>query len=535
MSRNQKDSRPIAEADISWIRSAVDKSPNAFFTAFNLDNKQHTHKRYQQMILDSDLDADVKEDLVQKFETWKTDHAQQFWLDQRTHSSQMRTAAVLVKGSEPYVHQSIHRNASRIRGDLVTDMNVLASSPLFSHSYATDGHAMKPDENSDLTESENPDRLTQAPTSLDSLNPAKAMVASSLSQASTAETVSSSDQASKDTESELVSVSVVDDVERAELLANIHQSCHIVCEWKIDGCCIACLFQEYQKICVEALVTKNIKKSEIADVMAITGIFAPFLPTARMIKSFKISMLEQLVEGTTFPDLLIDDAAVLTAVRLWINNERDEASEALRGLDRQLRNMFETLLEQMPMKQDRSISEATFATNYVAPILHATLKLDTRFSLHFPNTSSEVQKHQGLKPDRPDIVVKARDREVLYGEVTGLSQENSEWKNKWDLFRLARFGKSFLNDGYEVAPLLQVVYSNGTYMRLTVKARGIYLLQEVGSFMVPTTVSTIPALLATLPTLLAAQVDLKSCLGEPNDRKRSWGYKDIMDAKKRLI
>lgn len=50
--------------------------------------------------------------------------------------------------------------------------------------------------------------------------------------------------------------------------------------------------------------------------MAITGIFAPFLPTARMIESFKISMLEQLVEGTTFPDLLIDDAAVLTAVRV---------------------------------------------------------------------------------------------------------------------------------------------------------------------------------------------------------------------------
>ncbi|KAG0093305.1 hypothetical protein BGZ93_004450 [Podila epicladia] len=90
---------------------------------------------------------------------------------------------------------------------------------------------MKPDEISDLTESENPDRMTQVPASLESLNPAEAMVASLLRQASTAETVSSSDLASKDTESE----------------------------------------------------------------------------------------------------------------PLWINNERDEASKALRGWNRQLRNMFETL------------------------------------------------------------------------------------------------------------------------------------------------------------------------------------------------
>lgn len=94
--------------------------------------------------------------------------------------------------------------------------------------------------------------------------------------------------------------------------------------------------------------------------------------------------------------------------------------------------------EQVSMRQDGSISEATFVVNYLAPILHATLKSDTRFSPHLwvdlamlpgmqwhvhvfliwylifscmhhtfsPNTSSEVQKHQGLKPDRPDIVVK---------------------------------------------------------------------------------------------------------------------------------
>lgn len=45
-----------------------------------------------------------------------------------------------------------------------------------------------------------------------------------------------------------------------------------------------------------------------------------------------------------------------------------------------------------------------------------------------PNTSSEVQKRQGLKVRQTWYRCQARDREVLYGEVTDLSQENSEWK-----------------------------------------------------------------------------------------------------------
>ncbi|KAG0219255.1 hypothetical protein BGX33_003801 [Mortierella sp. NVP41] len=360
----------------------------------------------------------------------------------------------------------------------------------------------------------------------------EAEIADQINQAAV---VSSSGPISEAAESEAADTFDVNEDERAELLASIDQACHSVCEWKIDDCCVACIFQEYQKVCVQALVDKKIKKSEIADVMAITGVFAPFLPTHRMIESFKRKTLEQLVERSTFPEPQVDDAAILRAVRLWINGEKDEACETLRALDRKLRIMFETLLEQLPMKQDRSVSEETLVVNYVSPLLHATLKSDSRFTVHFPNTLSEVQKHQGLKPDKPDIVVKARDCEVLYGEVTGLSQENSEWKNKWDLFRLARFGKAFLDDGHEVAPLLQVVYSNGMFMRLTVKVRGVFLLQEVGSFVVPTTVSMIPALLATLPTLFAAQDDLKRCLDERNHLKRSWGYKDLTDAKKRLI
>ena len=124
-----------------------------------------------------------------------------------------------------------------------------------------------------------------------------------------------------------------------------------------------------------------------------------------------------------------------------------------------------------------------------------------------PNTDSLVQKGQGIKPDRPDIAVKIRGCEVLFGEVTGPSQKHCDPKNKWDLFRLIRFGKAFLDAGNSFAPLIQVIYADGTYMRLSVRTRGMFLLEEVGVFMIPTTMITIPSLLVSLPTLLCAQVN----------------------------
>ncbi|KAG0347456.1 hypothetical protein BG004_007696 [Podila humilis] len=289
----------------------------------------------------------------------------------------------------------------------------------------------------------------------------------SAEQAATA-TTSTKVTSSSSTEAEVEHVSEINETEREELLANIDHASHSVCEWKIDGVCVACSFQSYQKTCVRALVARKIKKSEIADIMAVVGIFAPFLPTERMIAIIGRPMLEEVTVPMILPELVLDDKAIMTAVRLWINNRQEEASEALRGIDRHTRNMIETMFERLPTKQDRTISESTFVVNYVSPVLHGTLKLDPRiYSVHF----SEVQKRQGLKPDRPDIVVKARNREILHGEVTGLSQEHSAWKNDWDLFRLARFGKAFLDDGFDVAPLVQVVFSNATYMRLTVETR----------------------------------------------------------------
>jgi hypothetical protein len=323
--------------------------------------------------------------------------------------------------------------------------------------------------------------------------------------------------------------------EIAELRTNLDRSSHATCEWKVHNDCVACRFQDYQRECINALNQKMLKRGDVADVMALIGVFAPFIPTPRMTSVFG-RMLDHLLTSVKFPAPHIDDLAIMKAVRQRLNGERDEACETIRSLDRKKRIMFETLMEKLPMKSDKTISEGTFVTNYVSPLLYGTLALDDeRVQIYFPNTECQTQKQQGIKADRPDILIKIRGQEAVFGEVTGPAQAGHTAKNAWDLFRLARFGKAFLDHGNSVAPLLQIVYNNGTFMRLTIKTRGMFILEEIGSFEVPTKVAAIPALAATIPTLLAARDDIQQILdGNMNTLKRSWGYGDVPDAKKRL-
>ncbi|KAF9180263.1 hypothetical protein BGZ50_006358 [Haplosporangium sp. Z 11] len=303
--------------------------------------------------------------------------------------------------------------------------------------------------------------------------------------------------------------------------------------WTVQGICVACQFQDYQKSCIDALFAKTILKTEIADAMAIIGVFTPHIPTQRMTACFSRSVLDKTAEAAPLPAPEIDDAAVVEAMRL--NDDKASVCALLSNLDDRQRLMFETLLNYLPKKQDHSVSEATFIANYIAPVLRGTLNDDRRITLHFPNTDSLVQKGQGIKPERPDIAVKIRGSEVLYGEVTGPSQEHCDPKNKWDLYRLVRFGKAFLDAGNSFAPLIQVIYTNGTYMRLSVRTRGMFLLEEVGEFMIPTNMVAIPSLLTSLPTLLSMQNDLARLLEDDlNQRRRSWSFDDIRNAKKRI-
>ncbi|KAF9899723.1 hypothetical protein BX616_002870 [Lobosporangium transversale] len=76
------------------------------------------------------------------------------------------------------------------------------------------------------------------------------------------------------------------------------------------------------------------------------------------------------------------------------------------------------------------------------------------------------------------------------------------------IYRLARFGKAFLDERH----LIQVIYSNASYFRLSVKTRDLMLLEEIGTFVVPTTTATIPSLFATDPTLLVAKAVLSAVI-----------------------
>ncbi|KAG0011778.1 hypothetical protein BGZ82_002875, partial [Podila clonocystis] len=98
-----------------------------------------------------------------------------------------------------------------------------------------------------------------------------------------------------------------------------------------------------------------------------------------------------------------------------------------------------------------------------------------------------------------------------------------------------RYGKAFLDAGHKMAPLFQIVYTKGTYMRLREAKRGMFVLEEVGPFTIPATVEMITTFMTNIQTLMIAQADIEKIANGPLDQlKRSWGYKDL-DKNKRLL
>lgn len=60
----------------------------------------------------------------------------------------------------------------------------------------------------------------------------------------------------------------------------------------------------------------NINCYYVFQYRAIIEIFAPFLPTAGMVATIGRNMLEELVVIMTLPELVLDDTAILSAVRV---------------------------------------------------------------------------------------------------------------------------------------------------------------------------------------------------------------------------
>ncbi|KAG9067629.1 hypothetical protein KI688_012414 [Linnemannia hyalina] len=109
---------------------------------------------------------------------------------------------------------------------------------------------------------------------------------------------------------------VLDNAERETLLGIVEKASHRACEWMVDGTCVACRFQEFQRACIESLVNNEIRKTEVADAMAIIGVFAPSMSTRRMEEAFSKKLLRALAKSTAeLPEVDFDDSAMMKAVR----------------------------------------------------------------------------------------------------------------------------------------------------------------------------------------------------------------------------
>ncbi|KAF9410503.1 hypothetical protein BGZ76_005512 [Entomortierella beljakovae] len=187
---------------------------------------------------------------------------------------------------------------------------------------------------------------------------------------------------------------------------------------------------------------------------------------------FSKELLCTLAKSTAkLPKVDLDNSSMMKAVWLYIKGDMDSAVNALYSLpkkDCKNRLMLETLLEYLPSKPDVSISESTFVTKYIALIIQVFMDSINTTS-EFQNSESMTQKRQGLRADRPDIRAMAFEKEVLWGEVTSLEQATNTAKNQWDTYHLVCFGKAFLDKGHAIAPLIQVIYTNASYFRLSMK------------------------------------------------------------------
>ncbi|KAF9081335.1 hypothetical protein BGX23_000988, partial [Mortierella sp. AD031] len=329
----------------------------------------------------------------------------------------------------------------------------------------------------------------------------------------------------------------VDTAEMAELIASITSVSHKECDtWVIDDECIGCLIDKYQKEVIDMMRRCELKKTDPADTMILAGTFSPWHPTDRMIKVFTHRRLRKIQESLRkdLDPIDINDKCIQNAIRQKMNNNPTLAIQELGALqDYRLRMLFEYLIMNLPHKEMEIQSEETLVVNNIAPILKAFVNhVDDEIHTHFPNTESTTQKKQGLKADRPDFKVLIGDKEASFGEVTGRSQRTDKAKNGWDLWRLVRFGKSVLDEGAPMVPLMQAIYDEGTIYRHFVRIRGVMVLAEVGVFTVPMHLNNVGALQASLPVLNWYQEAVKWLEQNREWAKRSWKAADLQNIKK---
>lgn len=162
-------------------------------------------------------------------------------------------------------------------------------------------------------------RLTTGPSTTPSTSPPESPPQYVLSSVESVIPLTEVEQTAVGTEARapLIEEPVLGDDERETLLSSVEKASHRECEWIVDGICVACRFQDFQRTCIDALVQNEIRKTEVADVMAIIGVFAPSMSTRRMEKVFSKKLLYKLTKPTAeLPDMDFDDSAMMKAVRV---------------------------------------------------------------------------------------------------------------------------------------------------------------------------------------------------------------------------
>ncbi|KAF9979605.1 hypothetical protein BGZ75_009456 [Mortierella antarctica] len=436
-----------------------------------------------------------------------------YWTDQRARLSAIRTAGSLIEASEPYAEDSLNRISNVVQV-------IPTSTPMGSPT---------------LTMPTGPLGLNDLELPLPAFTPA--YTSTTFDASHTVERVETVPDPVRTISEEGDESLLIDEGEREILLSQIESIGH-ECERQGDEDCLTCLFKSYQRLCAASLHQNEVQVTDIADVVSLLGVLVPFKPTERMKSIFQEKTLDDLRRSDEeWPDVGFNETLVTSAVRHCLRGQKSRVSQLLRPLEenhRRIKLLLETRLEYLPLEEVKDLSEMDFTVKHVGPVMEAFVD-SKRASCRFPNKDCETQKRLNITPDRPDLSVMVGKTEVAFGEITGPAKETNTWKNNWDFYKTVRYGKAFLDTGHKMAPLFQIIYTKGTYMRLKEATRGMFVLEEVGAFTIPVTVEMITSFMTHIQTLMIAQADIENIAAGPfNQLKRPWGYKDL-DKNKRLL
>ncbi|KAF9116217.1 hypothetical protein BGX30_006001, partial [Mortierella sp. GBA39] len=121
----------LTEREDNWYKTTktpTDRTPEAFFLAFEITDKQTGHRRYGSVIERCSTGAGRKR-LKEEFDQWKTSKGTSYWTDQQARLSAMKTAGSLIEASEPYAEDSLRRVSKMVNAPQETQTVTSTATP----------------------------------------------------------------------------------------------------------------------------------------------------------------------------------------------------------------------------------------------------------------------------------------------------------------------------------------------------------------------------------------------------------------------